>query len=275
MLKVFKVVIFFSTFLIHGNSLACSLKKGHSFISISGPVTHLLEELNLLEDPALKAISAFHPVKNEKVKKIAGGIFISPKTLSRFDSPVVFFDSSRELKKVLGQSGVNAKVEVDTRGKEPFAASEVALAALEPHLKECSKNLEDLRAQLKKIKTSLMKTSLPAKDFIFYLGSFKKEQKPPELVMVNDGFVKFLKDNKEMKTYPGSLAYLPWSQRILAKMDRPIFIGVQEARGKDLEIERVEKNIYNIGFQGVLTPGIRQVFFLKKLLDSKFFGKFI
>ncbi|MEX0797930.1 MAG: hypothetical protein WD025_00700 [Bacteriovoracaceae bacterium] len=254
---------------------ACSFKEGLEVLSFSGPVTTLLEELALLKDPALKAVSTFHPVETEKIKKIAGGIFVSPKVLSQFNEPVIFFDQSSELEKALSQNKFKKLVEITTRDMDPFAANQAALEAINPFLEGCSNKVKSLKDEMKKIKAAWKKINLPPATFVFYLGSFKKGQRPPELVIANDGFVKFFKKQKKARSYPGNLAYLPWSKKILSRLKNPAHIGIHESEKEGILIERVEEGVFNIGYKGVLTPGIRQALFLKSLVDSDFFGKFL
>lgn len=252
---------------------ACELKGDREYLSLSGPVTHLLEELDLLEDPSLKAISVFHSTKETKTPKVAGGIFLSPKTLSKYKNDVVFFDESAELEKSLKQNGIKGATEVATRGKGPFAANQLALEALRPRLKGCGERLAALDKRLAAIKKKASGINFGQKTYVFYLGKFQEGQRPPELVVVNDGFAKFLKEEAGMKTYPGELAYIPWSQRVLSGLEEVVSIGAHESDNPELKVVEVEKGIFNFGMRGILSPGIKQVHFLERLADSGFFAK--
>ena len=249
----------------------CSLKANREYVSLSAPVTHLLEEFGLLNDSSLKAVSIFHTSQETGAKKLAGGIFLSPKVLEKHRQAVVFYDESRELGRSLAQNKIKRAVEVKTRGMDPFEANRSALEALTPYLKACGKKIEKLMNELETLKKELKQSKYGKRAVLFYLGKLKKNQRPPELIISNDGFVKFLKENG-LKTYPGELPYLSWSQRILKGLERPVFVGVEEARG-DFSIVKVKENAYNLSAQGALSPGLKQARFLSRLAKTDFLKK--
>lgn len=267
MLRAFSLALFFITF---EGALACKLVPSKTYVSFSAPITHLLEELKLLEDKSLEAISNYHSVQNSKVKKLHGGIFLAPKKLMQMKDSIVFYDESRELSRTLKHSDVKGAVEVVTRELDPFMAFNASVQKLSPSLIGCNKELSELKDKVDLIKKEALKKNLPKKTFIFYLGKISKSGKKPKLLIANDGIVKFMKEKLSMLSYPSNLAYVPPSSRILSGLSKPISIGLYESREK-LEITEVSTDSYNIGFPNSLKPGITQVYFLEALLELKLF----
>lgn len=72
--------------------------------SLSGVVTTGLKELGLLNRPQVKGISVFYPIKSSEFsgQMIPGGLFLSPQVTRKLSGSTVFFDQSREMRKVLG-----------------------------------------------------------------------------------------------------------------------------------------------------------------------------
>ena len=93
----FSLLLLFYT----GSSMSCSLNR--PLISLSGPITMLLEELGLLTDKNLKGISLFHPVNNFNGKKYGGGIFLGEKFFQEIGNSIIFYDQSRELNKLFSK----------------------------------------------------------------------------------------------------------------------------------------------------------------------------
>ena len=274
----------FAFFFIANHSFAASPAKSQGeechlspkypgYVSLAAPISSLLEELELLGDPLLKAVSVFHSLERETSDKndfqLAGGIFLSPKTMERHKNAVIFFDESRELARSLKQNKVKAAVEISTRALNPFEANAVAVKALAPYLEGCGPRLQKLLAYEKLVQTKLKKMKFGNSPYIFFLGEIKKGQRPPELLIVNDGFVKYLKEELLMKTYPGELAYLSWSQKVLRSMRPFLAFGVVEGESKALKIEQVSQGEFNLRMKGILSPGLGQVRFLEAFADSK------
>lgn len=270
MLKVFSAL--FSLILI-SSSYACALKQDKKLVSLAAPITSFLEELHLLDDPALDSISVFHATKNKKVKRLAGGIFLSAKSMSKYRNHVIFYDASRELQRLMKKSSIVNAIEVDTRGIDPFDANEKSLALLSPYLSGCKKKLEKLNKKIAAIKVKVAKLKFGERAYVFFLGEFKKGQRPPELVMVNDGFVRYLAERNQMKTYPGDLAYVPWSQRVLSKLGNRISIGISESSDEELNLKKVSANVFNISKMGALSPGLGQVYFLEDFSSLNFLSE--
>lgn len=244
-----------------GDVLSCELSK--PVVSLSGAVTMLLEELELISDSNLRAISKFHPI-NSKIKKtkIAGGVFLSRKTLEGFKDHLIFYDQSRELNQLFKKYPKIRATKVVTRDLTPFAANNVALELLKPILKGCTQRVATLKDELSKVEKSLDLSQSYLKT-VFYLGEIK--DKKPNMVIAQDGFILSLKTIKGFKTYPSKLAYVPWSKRVLNSLVGFKHIGLSDGKANDLKVENLTKNQVNIYFRGVFIPGIRQIRFLESL----------
>ena len=243
------------------NSFSCELSE--KIVSLSGPITLLLEELDLLKDKNLLAISKFHPVEKKFNGQIlAGGIFLSKKSLNAFKNVKMFFDKSREFKSLLKKSGVKKYIEIDTRDQDPFEAFNLSLVKIMNSLKGCHKTFEALEAKVSIIKSKL-KLNPNFERSIFYLGHIKN--KYPEIVIANDGFVLGLKAFEKFKTYPSDLSYVTWSKKIMNKLKDFNRYGVSEGKCNDINVLKVSDSNFNLSMRGVLTPGIRQVYFLERL----------
>ncbi len=245
---------------------ACRLNT--ELVSLSGPVTMLLEELELLNDLKLMAISAYHPVsKKFNIKKLPGGIFLGKKVLGEFDpNTVVIFDQSFELKKSLNYYFKKKIIEVDTRGVDPFVAYDRSKKKLLPYLINCELRLRKIDkdvAAIKAIDVHFQKNET----YLFYLGELSLSKKKPELLMVNDGPIKWLVNFKVLKTYPSDLAYVTWSKKILKKIKSKKEFGLLNGTTDTLKVVKVLDSQFNLYYRGLLIPGLRQVYFLKDFLN--------
>ena len=111
---------------LQNQSIACKLAK--PLVSLSGPVTMVLEELNLLEDPNLAAISVFHPInKKTSAKILAGGVFLSKRTMESFQDKFVFFDKSMELKKNYKMAKIKNFAEINSLGLDSFELTKLII----------------------------------------------------------------------------------------------------------------------------------------------------
>lgn len=252
-------------FFISNLSYACGLKT--EIVSLSGPITMLLEELDLLSDKKLLAISTFHPIaKTTTARILVGGLFLSKKELGPYQENPFFFDKSMDLSKLLKNSDINKAIEVETRSLGAFEVLELSQKLITPYLKNCTgqmakitKSARDLKERIKKQKNLKL---------IFFLGKIKN--KLPDYIIVNDGFVSSLKKHSSLSSYKSDLAYVVWSQKQLANYNDYLKVGIYEA--KSLEIIKIDKQNINIGARGVLTPGISQVNFLASLVSKKELG---
>ena len=144
---------------------SCDFSSDKKIYSFSGPVTQALEELNLLEKPQLQGISLFHPIaaKKFKGKRFAGGVLLSPASLSELSGGVVFYDESQELRRMFGQYPSIKSVEVSTRNLNPMQVSESVQKILTPHLSQCPQTIkEQTKIQLAKLR----KLIPPSKTFL-------------------------------------------------------------------------------------------------------------
>lgn len=243
----------------------CELSR--EVVSLSGPITMLFEELDLLKDKKLIAISKFHPVLSPgDVTVVAGGTFLAKKMLRQFTNRVIYFDKSQELSLIFKKSKIKRSIEIDTRGLDPFETVDNNLRAIGPVIKNCSKKIKLLKANIQKIQKELQ---LPVilHHAIFYLGSIA--DKAPNLIIGRDGFVLSLLKVSHFKTYPTELAYVPWSQKVLLGLYDYTHVGIKNVYSNEFIVKKVKNKFYNISFRGVLIPGIRQVYFLKSLTSFK------
>lgn len=254
------ILLLFST-----QSFACELKT--ELVSLSGPMTMLLEELDLLKDKKLLAISTFHPITREtSARVLVGGLFLSKKELMGYHNKLFFYDSSRDLSRLLENANIKNKVEIESRSKGAFEVLDLTVNILKPHLKNCAKPLNEISKFSTKIKKALQNDK--ELKLIFFLGKIKN--KLPNYIIANDGFVISLVKYAKLLTYKSELSYVVWSQKELSKYDDYKKIGVYEAEIEDMH--KVSKLTYNFAVSGVLTPGISQIKFLQKLIEKKELG---
>ncbi|MBT4790053.1 MAG: hypothetical protein HON90_00655 [Halobacteriovoraceae bacterium] len=248
-------------------SLACELNE--KIVSLSGPITMLLEELNLQNDKNLLAVSKFHPLKEKfKGEILAGGLFLSKKTLIKYSKTKIFFDKSREFKNLMKRSHIKNTIEVDTRDQDPFEAFQTSLVKLSNSLSHCHKVVLALETKVTGIQKKLQLNPFLKKS-IYFLGTFRYG-KIPQTVMANDGFVLSLKQFESYTGYPSDFAYLTWSDKILKTLVEHKLIAVSESRSKEIKISKISEKRYNLSYRGLLTPGIRQIYFLKELEKLSF-----
>lgn len=267
-----KAISFLITFLVCSNCIACNLKKDFDYISLSGPITFLLQQLDLLNDKKLKGISLFAPVDtiSFKNKVYGGGLFLSDKEKSDFDNKVIFYDNGLELKKYLESSNASEKIVIDTRTKGCIEATNIVINQLKPYLNKCEEKLKKIQSDILKIKNELQSYEVKNKEktYLFYLGKINKN-KLPNLIISNDGPIKSLKDFKILKSYPSDFAYVSWSQKTIKSLKDITHIGVGE--GEQFEVIKIDQDKLNILSPGALTPGLSQLYFLEKLLGLRLF----
>jgi hypothetical protein len=225
----------------------------------------LLEELKLLGQ--LEAISVFHPIKDKKIKRLAGGIFLRPQVFgkSSLKKKIVFFDQSLEMRKNLSKVEDINIVEVFTRKLGAFESFNVSVEILQSFLEGCDKSIAELRKKINIIKAQLVKKKFN-NTILFYLGQFSSFKKDPDLLIVGDGFVEDLKSIAKLKTYPSPLEYVPWSSKIMKAIPKDsLHIAVADSVDES-KFLLVEKNKFNLKFRGALSPGIRQVYLIEYLL---------
>jgi len=254
-IKFFLILIY----LIGSDVIACHLNT--SIVSLSGPVTMVLEELDLLEDKNLKALSSFHPIiKKTQAEILAGGIFLSKKTIKDYQDEVLFFDKSVELSNLLKKFKKNNFIELDTSGKDSFSVAKDILEQISPYLEACSEKTDALISKLDKIKNEL--GQMQSQMILFFLGQIKT--KYPQLIMGRDGLVLTLIQMKKIQTYESPLTYIQWSAKEMKNYKTFLKVGLLESQSNTIQVEKVNELTYNLSFRGVLVPGIRQVYFLKE-----------
>ena len=264
-MKVISLLLFLFTF----KAYACELKK--PTYSLSGPITMILEELDLLNDKNLKAISVFHPVKDYQGKRLGGGIFLSAKILKSLNSSVVFFDKSEELKRSLGKHKKLKLVEVNTRSMSAYKATIVSIEKIWSHLKNCSKKVEALEENVFQLWKEVEKNNFePSHNkLIFFIDEISSIKKLPRTAIVNDGVPKSFLVKKKIKTYKTPLEYVNWSSKMMNKQYiKYKKIGLVDAKDEKLRIQQLDSLHYNLYYRGALTPGIRQLRLASELIKK-------
>ncbi len=258
---------------------ACRIKQ--PIVSLSGPMSYLLKDLGLTTDTNLKAVSSFHHfVKEFNGQRIAGGIYLSLKKMKELGTEpyVLFADESQELRSRI--SFYKTQVDnlqdvrfVDTRNKDPFEVTEQLLQSIQPYLtQECGYKVQNLRKDLIRIMGLAKNIKFPkGKSWLFYLGD-KSPGNQNQTLMVNDSFNLFFKANQNFKTYPSTLAYVSPSAKIMRKIwKNSIKVGLVESEQRELKVEKVKKNMFNLYQEGILYPGLSQVHFVENF--SKWVNK--
>lgn len=236
--------------------------KAKGIVSLSGIATVIIKELGLLADPQLKGISVFNPVAENEFKGVIfpGGIFLSQQLLNDLSGRTVFYDESRDLKKILKTREQVNPIEIKTRNFTPVEVTEKALAVIGPYLEKCDDQIQKLKEELIQLQNEL-KIKLPQKTHVvFFLGEIKKK-KLPELVIVQDGVMKWLIENNYIRTYPSELSYVNWSQKILSTLpENSMYVGLKDsARQMQKSVVKIDNKKMNVIFPGALVPGITQL----------------
>lgn len=251
--------IFLSLFLLSFHlHAACEFQaSAKKVISLSGSSTVVFQELGLLSK--LYGISVFNPITDFKGKVYPGGIFFSHGSLSELENSVVFYDESRDLKKVL-ESRKNVKaLEIRTRNLTPRETVDITVKAISPFIQHCEEEIKKLSEKVSALEEKLLKKIPKGLNVVFYLGEFRQNQ-TPEFVIANDGVVKWLKDKGRIKTYPSELAYVNWSSKLLNEMPaNTIHVGIKDpGRESKREIKRSSRRMTLI-YPGSLVPGLTQL----------------
>jgi len=248
-------LIFFSS-----HSFACAFNKNiKSVYSLSGPVTLALKDLGLIKSKTLKGVSIFHPVSKTEFggKFLPGGVFLSHNAIKDFKGSVVFYDESRELTRIFSRYEDIKAIEIKSRSITPLEVMAKLESDLAPYLSRC-----DLFGLSKKLKQrqEYLKALVPKNmTLLFFLGLIQGE-KYPDLLMVNDGIVKWLVQEKLINTYPSELPYVNWSAKIMQTMSGDaVKVGLKDS-GNSLETKMNRNgNVVNLTYPGSLIPGSGQV----------------
>lgn len=251
---------FLFVFLITLYSFSCELKK--EIVSLSYPVTTMLDQLGLIGSKKLKAISSIHQTKNNFTgEKLSGGIFLAKNSIKNYKDKIIFYDSSIDLKNMFQRVSGVTSIEVKTRDLDPFQAYEEILNFISPVLSNCEDKVKeiDLKRQVILNKYQNLKVK---QQIIFFMGKCDGD-KFPETIIANDGFVKFLKKLNVLETYPTETSYVIWSKKMLKNLAnfKKFCINTNE----DEFSLKQNKQIYNINFRQAFNPGLSQIFFLDLL----------
>lgn len=265
MMPVFKLILLSLISLLSTFTLACSFKE--PVISLSGPMTLLIEDLGLIHDKNLKGISVFNPVKEYKGERYGGGVFLGEKFFKN-KSSLIFFDKSKSLESLFTKNNYSKFKIVDTRNKSPFVVVEELLKILIPILDiNCGERLKAYKHKISTLENSdVFKTKISMKA-LFFLGEVIRE-KLPEQVIVNDGIVSFLKQ-RGLETYKSKLDYASWSSKLLKTVYKDYtYIGLKDSKADVIKIERLGEKHINLSFRGIFIPGIAQIKFLSQFLRN-------
>ncbi len=230
--------------------------------SLSGPVTIALKELELLKSRKLKGLSVFHPITADEFKGefLPGGIFLSREHLQKMKGSLIFLDESRELNRMLKSVEGMTLEEIKTRGLTPLEVTEQVSLVLKKYLQNCEDKILKLQNKSKALAAEILSKTPGNLTAIFYLGQIRPPRLP-DMVMVNDGIVKWLKDEVKLKTYPSELAYVSWSAKIIQEMPKETWhIGIMDS-GRELkkEVMKLEAKKLNFTYPGSLIPGLSQL----------------
>jgi hypothetical protein len=241
---------------------ACDFKNEiKKVFALSGSAAVVLKELGLLSHPKVQGISVFAPIKeNEfKGKVYPGGIFLSHKTLNDFNDGVVFYDESRELRRILNSHQKVIGEEIKTRNLTPMEAIDATTGVLLSSLVGCEEKIAGLKKKALKLQQQIMVKLPEVRSIIFFIGNVK-HGRLPEMIMANDGIVKWLRKEKKILTYPSDLAYVNWSAKILQSFSKEALHVVIQDPGRDQRIEiKKSSKIVTLSYPGSLAPGLSQL----------------
>lgn len=263
--KLLSLFLFFSTY-----SYSCELKE--KLVSLSGPMSYLLQELDLAKDPKLLAVSSFHHFiqKDFKGKRLAGGIYLSLKEFSKIQKEhILFMDDGLEMrrngKKIQEKTKLTKEIRfVDSRGEDAFTFSKQMLTTLKGLTLNCSFDVVEKKIKLTQRK--LASFNFHHKNYLFFLGEISSHRSK-NLLMNNDGFVTSFRTNKTFKSIKSTLKYFSPSQKEMNKIEGPLSFGLRSSQNKKLKIETKDKNVFLLSRAGLLTPGLSQVEFMSEFLD--------
>jgi hypothetical protein len=232
--------------------------------SLSGPLTEILDEWNLLQAPELKGVTIFYPMpENYKGERIPGGNFLSPAKLDEMKNAIVFFDESQGLRKLFRARNIPA-IEIKTRNKTPGEVAETISAILQRFVVDCDS--VEILSKVRKLEEKIAVRMKNKPSIIFFLGKVGKE-KLPEFVIANDGLVLWLKKKNLISGYPSELAYVNWSGSIIESLKgHSLFLGVIDENISSVTGDRKRANLV---YPGALIPGIRQLEAWNYFLDHQ------
>jgi hypothetical protein len=237
---------------------APSVSKVYSF---AGPVTVALRDMGLLQNSKVKGISVFNPVDEKDFfgKVYPGGVFLAKGTVSELAGGVIFYDESRELRKVFSGLKNTQSIEVKTRGLIPSEVTEKIIKTISPYLKSCEKELSAWKKKTIDLEEKILKAIPEKLNVLFYMGEFHGAR-PPQTLIVNDGVVKWLIEKKKIQTYPSPLSYVNWSAKVMNELPKDIMkVGVKDSGNKMIKSVKRVNGAMNLIYPGSLVPGVSQL----------------
>ncbi len=234
-------------------------------------MTVALKHLGLLKSTKLKGISVFNPITNDEFKgrRFPGGVFISQSVFSEFSGGVVFYDESRELSRIMDPMSSIQSLQIKTRGLIPRDVTFYLVKELAPFVENCEKELAAFVELTKQEELKLISRFTKPLFVVYFLGEYR-QGKPPEMLIVNDGIVKWLIENGKIKTYPSPLAYVNWSAKVMKTLpDSTIRIVVKDSAEGMNKLKKKEKDHIKFIYPGALVPGISQLEAWNYLMDDK------
>lgn len=235
----------------------CDFVKSSNVVSLSGTATVLFKELGLL--PKLRGISVFNPIPPSEFsgKVYPGGIFLSQNALGELKGARVFFDESRELGKIFRSQEINA-IEIRTRNQTPTETIHRTLKEIIPLTIGCDKKVAELEKKRIQLEQKIMNLIPLKKSILFFLGELKNDRLP-EMIMANDGIVKWLRQQDKISTYPSDLAYVNWSAKILQDLQGMKYVGITDPSRDNKKEVKVNGTRINFSYPGSLVPGLSQL----------------
>lgn len=214
-----------------------------------------MEDLGLMNAPALKGVTVFYPVKGHfGGERIPGGVYLAPAKLAAMKNALIFYDSSSELKKLFTTKKMKA-AEINSRGLTPRQVMSSVWEKLKAHVQDCQTEKTAMFGQMDVLEDNIKKRMTTPYLVIVFLGKVT-EGKLPELVIANDGIVKWLRENKLIRTYPTDLAYVNWAASVMNELKTYSLLGFAESPSPTLA---GNSKRMTLNFPGVLTPGLRQL----------------
>lgn len=269
----FRKTLLFIFFCCELSLFACRIHPNNSLVVLSGAITSTLRELKLLEDPHLIALSHFFVRGEEseslKKKMITGGFFMSSQVLKTFKDATIIFDKSLEYKKQFVKSGLNSFIEFETRDISPEDVILKSLKELKPFLVGCEENIANFQSVVKNMMIKIKELAWKKKKALFFLGKISLN-KNPNMLMVNDGFVRTLLDQEKIISYPAQSAYVIWARKTMNLFSdgATLYFGLEEDQSMKLSIKKIKSNHWNLSTWGIFTPGFGQLRFLYEFIKS-------
>lgn len=253
---------------------ACDFKSHIKHVnSLSGSATVVLKELGLLNNPRLRGISIFNPIAKSDFKGriYPGGVFLSSSSIADFGGGMLIYDESRELRKVLSPISSIHAIEIKTRNLTPWDVQEGVLKEMSFLLEGCESAISSLRIKTKNLEQKILSQIKNRPSVVFYLGEIKNNRRP-ELVIVQDGVVKWLVQNNKIITYPSDLSYVSWSAKIINSLPiSTLHVGIKDSGREMIKTFKKDGQNITLTYPGALVSGLTQleaIDYLFRLMES-------